>query len=82
MSNISQAALLAFDNKSSIESSKQVGCYHCLAIYDSSEVKIYTDGGKTAVCPKCDNDTVLGSNFGEFTEEVLKEANEFWFKKT
>jgi len=81
MADINRAALLAFNNKVVVENSKQVGCYHCLAIYDPAEIKEYTDKDTTVVCPKCSFDTVLGSNFGEITEENLKKANDFWFKK-
>ena len=81
ITDINRAALWAFNNKNIIENSKQVGCFHCIAIYDYSEIKDYTDEGKTAMCPKCNIDAVLGSNFGEITEENLKKANDFWFKK-
>jgi hypothetical protein len=35
------------------------GCYHCLETFEGKEIKDWTDGGKTALCPRCDCDCVL-----------------------
>lgn len=58
------------------------GCFHCCQLFKKEEIKDYSDGDKTCVCPRCGVDCVVGDTFG-FTldEEILKKANAFWFSK-
>ena len=60
------------------------GCFYCKSIYSASEVKEWCDndgrGDKTALCPKCGIDSVLGdATFVELTPELLELMNMMFF---
>ena len=60
------------------------GCFYCKSIYSASEVKEWCDndgrGDKTALCPKCGIDSVLGdATFVELTPELLELMNMLFF---
>lgn len=79
---ISQFATLAINNRRLVEQSDKAGCFHCLKIFSISEIKNYTDNEKTIICPLCGVDSVVGDKCGfELSEEILKNANQFWYKK-
>jgi NAD-dependent SIR2 family protein deacetylase len=40
--------------------SRSCGCFKCLKIFSPDEVKEWSDHGKTAVCPYCHTNTVIG----------------------
>lgn len=72
----------SFKNKESILRSKVCGCFSCLKIFPPSEVRFRKemDGQKTAWCPYCDVDAVLGDATGfPITPEFLKEMQKEWF---
>jgi len=56
------------------------GCFDCLAIYDGTIVKTWTDDNQTALCPICKIDTVLPVSdeipAGELA--FLKAMRDFW----
>lgn len=82
MSSVSQFPFFALKNKSIIDLSIIVGCFHCMKIFDKSEIKNYTDNGQTIICPLCQVDSVVGNACGiEVSEQLLKQANDFWYKK-
>ena len=62
--------------------SKLCGCFNCLSIFPPSEITEWIEEqencprgpGKTALCPKCNIDTVLPDTIEhELTDELLKE---------
>ena len=60
------------------------GCFYCKSIYSASEVNEWCDndgrGDKTALCPKCGIDSVLGdATFVELTPELLELMNMLFF---
>ena len=60
------------------------GCFYCKSIYPASEVTGWCDndgrGDKTALCPKCGIDSVLGdTTFVELTPELLELMNMLFF---
>jgi hypothetical protein len=61
------------------------GCFYCLSIFKPIEIVEWTDEGdsrgKTALCPKCGVDSVIGdkSGFAVIDEIFLKEMNARWF---
>ncbi len=60
------------------------GCFYCKSIYSASEVKEWCDndgrGDKTALCPKCGIDSVLGdATFVEPIPELLELMNMLFF---
>jgi hypothetical protein len=77
-----EAAIYAMNNRDMLNASKKAGCFHCCSTFNTSEVKLYTDQNKTAICPKCGIDAVLGDRFGlELSENFLQEARDYWFAK-
>lgn len=71
------------DNQDEIQRSQRCGCYFCSHIFYPSEVREYKAGnsGKSAVCPKCGTDSVIGSASGyPITEAFLKHLRDYWLK--
>jgi hypothetical protein len=71
-------------HREEILASKVCGCFFCLAVFPVSEIKEWVDTidgiGQTALCPKCDIDSVIGSNSGYPIErEFLSEMRKHWF---
>jgi len=75
---------LSFMNEFLIKQVKYCGCYYCLKIFKSSEIKNWVDDGKakTALCPYCSVDSVLQeSNDGIYvlSYELLEKMNDIFF---
>lgn len=82
MVGINQFPQLSMKNRRMVEQSTIAGCYHCCKLFPISEIKKYTDEGKTCICPFCDIDSVVGNMCGfELTEETIKKGHDFWFNK-
>jgi hypothetical protein len=59
------ASDLSFGNRDQVQKSGLAGCYYCRQVYRASEVEEYIDvNDKTAVCPRCGIDAVLGDASG------------------
>ena len=71
-------------NEESILKSNLCGCFHCISIFPVADVKssammVEKDGFKTAICPICGIDSVLGDASVEITAELLESMNEYYF---
>ena len=74
----------SFENWEAVKSSKMCGCYYCGRIFPSEEL---TDNdwtpdpnGKTALCPYCFIDSVIGDVSGiPIQKDVLEELYEYQF---
>jgi hypothetical protein len=61
------------------------GCFYCLSIFKPAEIVEWTDEndarGKTALCPRCGIDSVIGDKAGfPIDDELfLKEMYHYWF---
>ena len=71
-------------NEESILKSDSCGCFHCISIFPvgdvkSSEMMVEKDGVKTAICPICGIDAVLGDSSVEVSAELLEALNEYYF---
>ena len=69
-------------NEESILKSDFCGCFHCISIFPVADIKemvVEKDGFKTAICPICGIDAVLGDASVEITAELLEEMNEYYF---
>ena len=71
-------------NEESINNSDFCGCFHCISIFPVADVKlsdliIEKDGHRTAICPICGIDAVLGDASVEITAEILEMMNEYYF---
>ncbi len=62
---------------------KTCGCFHCLKIFPPSEITdwIHDKEDKTALCPYCGVDSVIGESSGyPITKDFLRQMNQQWFK--
>jgi len=91
---ISELIAHSFMNRKEVERSNLCACFDCLARFVPSEITLWTDSdhpdggshsdaegypGSTAICPKCENDSVLGDACGEdLNNDVLRAANSYW----
>ena len=67
-------------HKAELEKDNICGCFFCLKIYNPKEIEEWVDGGKTAICPKCDMDSVIGESSGfPITKEFLCAMYKKWF---
>lgn len=72
----------SFKNKKELLSSENCGCFYCGAFFSSKEIKewiIESDNNETAICPKCDIDSVLSEKYPISDKIFLSEMNKFWF---
>ena len=74
------------NHKPELERDNLCGCFFCLKIYNPKEIKEWIisdnscDRRGTAVCPKCDIDSVIGESSGfPITKEFLIAMNKKWF---
>ena len=75
---------LSIRNEESIRKSNLCGCFHCISISPVADVKlsemvVEKDGSRTAICPICGIDAVLGDASVEITAEILEVLNEHFF---
>lgn len=70
------ASKLSYLNHDNIQKGTPCGCYFCLHVFDGGDVTDWADGGKTALCPRCDIDAVMP---GVTDQETLEAAHERWF---
>ena len=67
-------------NRKEIESSDNCVCISCCEIFYASEVEDYIDEGKTALCPRCGIDAVIGGCTGiSMDRETISELNKEFF---
>jgi len=72
--------LHSYLNKEEIESSKKCGCYCCCKIFDVDNVKYWCDDNKTALCPYCGVDAVIGdASKLPLTKDYLVDMHQKWF---
>ena len=55
------------------------GCFYCLRAFKPDQINEWTDGGRTALCPECGIDSVIGSESYPITKDFLKAMYERWF---
>lgn len=76
------AHMLSFDNADSVQASQKCGCFCCQEIFPASEVTRFLkeNPGRTALCPHCGIDAVLGDASGvEVSEDFLSKMHKEWF---
>jgi len=68
------------NNKSSLKQGDLCGCFYCLKIFKPNKISEWTNEGKTAMCPYCGIDSLIGKKSGfPITEEFLKSMKNHWF---
>jgi hypothetical protein len=67
-------------HRKELEASTTCGCFHCLAEFPYSAIQQWTDNEQTALCPKCEIDSVIGDASGfPVDRQFLTWMNEHWF---
>lgn len=70
------------NNETTISKSNTCGCFYCREIFAPSEIKTWINdkNGKTAKCPYCLVDSVIGNASGyEITNKFLESMHKKWF---
>ena len=68
------------NHRPEVMSSDTCGCFHCEKTFQPAEIIDWVDDGKTALCPRCGIDSVIGSASGfPLTQSFLSEMNRYWF---
>ena len=60
------------DNYEKVMNSKRCGCVYCKKIFRPTQIKMWTDNGRTPICPYCEVDTVFGQTHGRLSFTVLQ----------
>ncbi len=79
---LKKAHRASFENEKSIRKSKECLCFHCNNLFPSSEIQDWVNDahGRTALCPYCGIDSVIGDEAGyPFTEKFILAMNGYWF---
>ena len=69
-------------HKEEILSSNFCGCFYCEQTFLPKEITEWIkerDGGESALCPKCEIDSVLSSKYPINDKVFLEEMNYLWF---
>lgn len=70
----------SMNNHTELKLSLRCGCFTCGRLFDATEVEDYIDDGKTALCPYCSVDSVIGDASGiELNPKLLNELNKMYF---
>lgn len=75
----------SFRNRNELLLSRRCGCFYCGAIFSPAEVKEWVDEeeGKTALCPRCGIDAVIGANSDyPINADFLGLMAKHWFQRT
>lgn len=79
---LKKAHRASFENEASIRKSKECLCFHCNNLFPPSEIQDWVNDahGRTALCPYCRIDSVIGDEAGyPFTEKFILAMNGYWF---
>ena len=55
-------------------------CFHCLSAFSAEEITQWTDGGNTALCPRCGVDAVLASSATALSETLIRDLHAEYFE--
>ena len=70
-------------NEGALRESTIAGCFYCSEIFRPTEVKDFLEGERTALCPRCGIDSVIGDRSGfPITERFLRRMHAYWFERT
>lgn len=68
-------------NRDALSVEQTCGCFYCRRIFSSSEIKDFVDNGRTALCPFCGIDAVIGESCGfEITDKLLRSMHLAFFE--
>jgi hypothetical protein len=81
-SQLNAALKHSVNNEDEVKASDQAGCFHCLEIFDATDIEDWVEDekGTSAVCPHCDVESVIGDAAGvPLTEEFLDQLRQLQF---
>lgn len=68
------------NHKTLILKDKKCGCFFCMKIFSPAEIIEWIDDDKTALCPNCCIDAIIGESSGfPITKEFLEKMHNYWF---
>jgi hypothetical protein len=68
-------------NRAEIQDGELCGCISCEQFFPRNEIVRWVGEGTTAICPRCDTASVVGSGAGfELTPELLHRAHQMLFE--
>ena len=69
------------NHRDELSNSRACGCFYCCTIFKATDIDDWCDDGKTAICPNCGIDSVIGdaSGFPVASEDFLKLMAQYWF---
>ena len=67
-------------NRSSLSKSMVCGCFYCFNEFPFEQIIEWVDDDKTALCPYCGIDAVLGFSAQPADQELLRKMHHRWFK--
>jgi hypothetical protein len=80
MSDVKAAHGYCSNNRASLKKDAKCGCFYCTQIFSAEEITDFTDNEKTALCPYCGVDAVIGESSGfPITKEFLNKMKDYWF---
>jgi hypothetical protein len=68
------------NNKYSVQNSGICGCFYCKKVFHGDAVTEWIEREKTALCPFCKIDSVIGALDYYPSVELLNKMNDFFFK--
>src|SRR5437879_1131077 len=57
------------------------GCFYCFKEFAFDQIVEWVDEGRTALCPDCGIDAVLGFDTEKTNQDLLHRMREYWFKR-
>jgi hypothetical protein len=69
------------NHRAELERSDFCRCFFCLQSFPAAEVELWIDDDEgTAVCPRCNVDSVIGSASGvDMSDAFFAEMRRYWF---
>ena len=72
----------ASQHRAVLSTSKLCGCFRCLAVFGYFEIRQWIDQGATALCPRCNEDTVIGEgSWPGLNRQTLEAMHKRWFER-
>jgi hypothetical protein len=66
-------------NRSSLAKSAICACFYCFNEYPYKQIVEWIDNEKTALCPRCGIDAVVGFDSPAVDREMLRKLHDRWF---
>ncbi len=78
--NLEEAHEHTIRNREELEKSKFIFCLSCRTVVHPSDITEFVDKGKTALCPYCDVDALIGDACGiKLTDKLLTDLHYKYF---